>query len=240
MLDHVSFSANESEIYKFTSIASSWWDTKGPFKTLHEINPTRLEYICSKIREHLGSEDISGTKILDVGCGGGIVSIPLARLGAEVTGVDAGQENIEVAKQNAVLKGVDIEFLSSDISTLKAKYDVILCLEVVEHIDNLEAFIRDISGLLKPKGMVIFSSINRTAKAFTLAIAAAEYVLQWVPRGTHSFDKFVKPSELTKMLEANNINVLDITGMSYNVMKRTWSLSSDVDVNYFLLGKNES
>ena len=230
-------SSNVSEIQKFTSIADSWWDTNGPFKTLHEINPTRLEYICHKIRDRLGKKDISGTKILDIGCGGGLISIPLARLGAKVTGIDVGKENIEAAKKHAATKGIAVEFLSQDISTLKTKYDVVLCLEVVEHVDNLETFIHDISDLLKPNGIVIFSTINRTLKAFALAIGVAEYILRWVPRGTHSFDKFVKPSQLTKMLEANEINVLDITGMSYHLLDKRWDLSSDIDVNYFLTGK---
>ncbi len=225
------------EIKKFTSLADSWWDINGPFKPLHEINPTRLEYICNQIRKHIGKEDISGLKILDIGCGGGIVSVPLARLGAKITGVDLGAENIEVAKEYAKTKKLEIEYINADISTLKKQYDVILCLEVVEHVDDLENFIDDLSKLLKPNGIVILSTINRTAKGFALAIAAAEYILRWVPRGTHSFDKFVKPSELATMLETHNINVSDVTGMSYNIFNKKWSLSDDIDVNYFLTGK---
>ena len=227
---------NISEIEKFTSIANSWWDIDGPFKKLHEINPTRLEYICNQIRKHINKEDISGLEILDIGCGGGIVSVPLARLGAKVTGLDAGDENIIVAKQYAETKGLNIEYLSSDISKLKRKYDVILCLEVVEHVDNLEEFTKNIAQLLKPNALVIFSTINHTLKAFAFAIVAAEYILNWVPRGTHSFDKFVKPSDLTNILEENNINISDVTGMSYNVISKKWSLSRDIDVNYFVTG----
>lgn len=227
---------NTAEIEKFTSLADSWWDINGPFKTLHEINPTRLEYICNQIRKHIGNEDISGVEILDIGCGGGIVSVPLARIGARVTGLDAGAENIMVAKEYAKREGLDIEYLSSDISDIHKKYDIVLCLEVVEHVDNLDEFLKNISHLLKPNGLVILSTINRTMKAFALAIAAAEYILRWVPRGTHSFDKFVKPSEITNILEANNINVSDITGMSYNVFSKRWFLSNDISVNYFLTG----
>ena len=227
---------NISEIEKFTSLADSWWDIDGPFKTLHEINPTRLEYICNQIRKHIGKEDISGLEILDIGCGGGIVSVPLARLNAKVTGLDAGPENIIAAKAYAKGEGLDIEYLSSDVSDIHKKYDVVLCLEVVEHVDNLDEFLKNISHLLKPNGLVILSTINRTLKAFALAIASAEYILRWVPRGTHSFDKFAKPSELTNLLEANNINVLDIKGMSYNIFSKRWSLSDDIGVNYFLTG----
>jgi len=228
-----------AEIEKFTSVADSWWDVNGPFKPLHEINPTRLEYICNQIRKHIGKEDVSGLKILDIGCGGGIVSVPLARLGAKVTGVDLGAENIAVAKEYAASKKLEIEYINADISTLKTKYDVVLCLEVVEHVDNLEHFIQDLSKFLKPNGIAILSTINRTIKGFALGIVAAEYILRWVPRGTHSFDKFVKPSELTNLLEAQNINVSDVTGMSYNIFNKKWSLSDDIDVNYFLTGIGE-
>jgi len=228
--------SNTTEIDKFTSIADSWWDIDGPFKTLHEINPTRVEYICNQIRHHINNHDISGLEILDVGCGGGIVSVPLARLGAVVTGVDVGIENIAVAKKYAQSEGLDIEYISSDISSLDKQYDIILCLEVVEHVENLDEFLHNISHLLKPNGLVILSTINRNMKSFAFAIAAAEYILGWVPRGTHSFDKFVKPSELTNLLEANHINVLDIKGMSYNIFHKRWLLSDDIDVNYFITG----
>jgi 2-polyprenyl-6-hydroxyphenyl methylase/3-demethylubiquinone-9 3-methyltransferase len=224
------------EIEKFTSIADSWWDINGPFKQLHKINPIRLEYICNKIREHIGKESVNGLKILDIGCGGGIVSVPLARLGANVTGIDLGAENIAAAKEYAVSKGLEIEYIHSDISVLESEYDVILCLEVVEHVDDLKKFVENISKLLKPNGIVILSTINRTIKGFAFAIAAAEYILQWVPRGTHNFDRFVKPSELANMLESHNINVLDIMGMSYNIFNKRWFLSDDIDVNYFLSG----
>ena len=229
-----------SEIEKFTSIADSWWDLNGPFKPLHEINPTRLEYICRQIRKNIDRDDIAGLEILDIGCGGGIVSIPLARLGAKVTGVDLGAENITAAQEYAATQNLKINYLNLDIKNLDQKYDVVLCLEVVEHVDNLEEFMQSIASLLKPGGIVIFSTINRTIKGFALAIAAAEYILRWVPRGTHSFDKFVKPSELTNMLEAQNIKVSNITGMSYNIFNKKWALSDDMSVNYFLTGTSIS
>ena len=151
-----------TEIEKFTSIADDWWNIDGPFKKLHEINPTRLKYICRQIRQHIGREEILDVEILDVGCGGGIVSVPLARLGAKVTGIDLGAENISVAKEYAKSHKLKIEYLNVDIKQLKEKYDIVLCLEVLEHLDNLTEFIAELKKLLKPNGIVIFSTINRT------------------------------------------------------------------------------
>lgn len=225
-----------TEIEKFTSIADKWWDINGPFKPLHEINPIRLEYICKQIRAHIGKEDMKDLSILDIGCGGGLVSVPLARLEAKVTGIDMGEENIKIAKEYSKSHQLDIEYICGEITSLKKKYDVIICLEVLEHVENITSFIQDISNLLKAGGLVIFSTINRTMKAFCLAIGAAEYLLNWVPRGTHSFEKFVKPSELGILCENNQILLSDILGMSYNIIKRQWMLSDDIDVNYFLTG----
>jgi 2-polyprenyl-6-hydroxyphenyl methylase/3-demethylubiquinone-9 3-methyltransferase len=228
--------SSASEIDKFTSISSSWWDVNGPFKMLHEINPTRLEYICNIVRDHIGKEDIAGLKILDIGCGGGIISVPLARLGARVTGLDAGLENIEIAKQYAASKDLDIEYICSFVEEITGQYEVILCLEIIEHVDDLNEFISHVGRLLKPGGIVICSTLNRTIKSFVLGIVAAEYLLRWVPRGTHDFKKFVMPSELSVFLEKNNIVISDIHGMSYNVIDRTWNISEDIGVNYFLSG----
>jgi len=228
-------SVNIHEVEKFSNLADGWWDENGPFKTLHEINPIRLEYICSKIRNYYG-DDLSVLEILDAGCGGGIISIPLARLGAKVTGIDAGKANIEAAKTHAKKKGIKIDFLCTNIEEHKKQYDVLLCLEVIEHVDNLEEFMESLASLLKPGGLIILSTINRTIKAYLLAIGAAEYILNWVPRGTHDFKKFVKPSELTNIIENNNINLSDISGMSYNIITKSWKLSDDVDVNYFISG----
>lgn len=224
------------EIHKFTSVASKWWDINGPFKPLHEISPIRMEYICTQIRNHIGKSDISGTKILDIGCGGGLVSVPLARLGANVTGIDLGEENIKAAESYAQSQCLQIRYEHIDIANIKEKYDVVLCLEVIEHIDNLDEFISHVVNTIKPGGIVIFSTINRTAKSLLLGIIAAEYLLSWVPKGTHSFDKFVKPSELVRILDKTKINVLDITGMSYNIFNKGWKLSRDIGVNYFLTG----
>lgn len=224
-------SVNPLEIEKFSKLAETWWDLNGPFKILHEINPVRMEYICSK----LGS-NLANLSILDVGCGGGLVSLPLAKLGAEVDAIDASKKNIDAAKSHAKSKKSPVNFICNPIEKHKSSYDAIICLELIEHVDNLEEFIVNISNRLNPGGKIIFSTINRNPKSFALAIGMAEYVLKWVPKKTHDFNKFVKPSELVKILEQNNIIVSDITGMSYNIFKRSWHLSKDVDVNYFVFG----
>jgi len=227
----INSSVNQSEIERFSALSESWWDINGPFKILHEINPIRLEYICSKLGYNLES-----MKILDVGCGGGIVSLPLAKLGGKIDSIDASEENIKAAKAYAKTKKSPVNFICNAIENHKGIYDAIVCLELIEHVDNLEIFIANISDHLAPGGKIIFSTINRNIKSYLLAIGMAEYILGWVPKKTHSFDKFVKPSELVNLLEKNNIIVSDITGMSYNILRRSWELSRDVDVNYFLFG----
>lgn len=222
-------SVNESEIEKFSKIANSWWDKNGPFKMLHVINPVRMEYIC----QELGS-DLKGKKILDLGCGGGLITIPLAKLGADVTGLDASEENIEAAKIEALKRKSKAKFIASTIEEHKEKYDAIICLEMIEHVDNLDEFISNLSKNLKKNGKIIFSTLNRNIKSYLLAIGMAEYVLGWVEKGTHDHSKFVKPSELTEMLEENHFRVTDISGMSYNVINSSWSLSDDIGVNYFI------
>lgn len=223
-------SINKSELEKFAKIADSWWDLDGPFKILHQINPVRLEYIKSQIK------DISKMHLLDLGCGGGIVSFPLEKMGAKVTALDAGKENIEAAKIEAKKRKSKIDFVCSTIEEHKKSYDTIICLELLEHVDNPEDFIADTCKNLKKGGQIIFSTLNRNPKSYLLAIGMAEYLLRWVDKGTHDYKKFIKPSELVKILEQNNIKVTDISGMSYNVVSRSWNISKDVDVNYFVTG----
>ncbi len=221
---------------KFSALSSHWWDVNGPFRILHEINPVRLTYIFEKIGGNLPN-----LNILDVGCGGGLISIPLARSGAKVTAIDASKENIQAAQLHAAEKNIKINFICTTAEEHKGQYDVVLCLELVEHVDNLDEFVYNLTRLAKPGGLIIFSTLNRTVKSYLLAIGAAEYILGWVPAGTHNFAKFIKPSALTKLLENNNITVSDIKGMSYNIINGSWGLSDDVNVNYFLSGiKNES
>jgi 2-polyprenyl-6-hydroxyphenyl methylase/3-demethylubiquinone-9 3-methyltransferase len=227
-------SINKSEIEKFTKIADSWWDINGPFKMLHIINPVRLEYIKSQI-----GEDLKKIHILDLGCGGGILSFPLEKMGAKVSALDAGKENIEAAKLEAKKRKSKVDFIHSSIEDHKKSYDAIICLELLEHLDNPGEFIANIAKNLKKNGRIILSTLNRNPKSYMLAIGMAEYVLGWVDQGTHDYSKFIKPSELAKMLEANNIKVTDIAGMSYNVITRSWKLSKDIAVNYFITGVKE-
>lgn len=227
-------SVNKQEVEKFSKLANRWWDISGPFKMLHVINPIRMEYIC----QILGT-DLKGKKILDLGCGGGLVTLPLAKLGADVTGLDASEENIEAAKIKAKERKSKAKFASESIEEHKESYDVIICLEMIEHVDNVEEFITNLSKRLNKGGQIILSTLNRNIKSYLLGIGMAEYVLGWVPKGTHDFDKFLKPSELTLMLEENNIRVTDISGMSYNIINKSWSLSDDIGINYFVCGKYE-
>ncbi len=226
------------EVKKFTSKASMWWSTSsGPFKMLHQINPTRLSYITSKIKSHYSLKnkgEFAGLKILDVGCGGGICSIPLAKLGAQVTGIDAGDKNIEAAQKRAEEVGVSVEFKSDLLHNIKEEnhYDVVLCLEVLEHVANPNNFFAEFKRVLKKDGLLIVSTINRTIKAKIMAICIAEYLLQALPRGTHEYNKFLKPSELILPAKNNNLDCVDISGITYDLFKQKWEITKDIDVNY--------
>lgn len=222
-------SVNQGEIDKFSKLADSWWDISGPFKMLHVINPVRMEYICQKL-----GKGLKGKKILDLGCGGGLITLPLSKLGANVMGLDASEENIKAAKMKAKEKKSKAKFTAGSIEKHKEIYDAIICLEMVEHVDNIDEFIANLSKNVRKGGKIILSTLNRNLKSRLLAIGVAEYVLGMVPKGTHDFNKFLKPSELLEMLEKNNIKVTDIKGMSYNVINRSWSLSDDIGVNYFI------
>lgn len=229
-------SVNKSEINKFSKLANDWWDINGPFKMLHQINPTRLEYIHSQI-----GDDIKNMHILDLGCGGGIISFPLEKMGGSIDALDAGKKNIEACLIEASKRKSKVNFIHSAIEDHKKSYDGIICLELLEHVDNIEEFIQNTAKNLKNNGKIIFSTINRNPKSYLLAIGMAEYVLGWVPKNTHDYSKFIKPSELVKMLEKNNILVSDISGMVYNPISKSWKISKDVSVNYFVSGtKNES
>lgn len=225
------------EVLKFTKNADKWWDVSGPFGMLHEINPVRLQYIISQIRNHYGlGLELDNLKILDVGCGGGIVSIPLSRLCANVTGIDLGKENIDVATQKAKSEGLDAEFLNIKISDLvnsEKKYDVVLCLEVLEHVENPELFLGDLAKLVKDNGILIVSTINRNIKSRLLAIELAEKFLKIVPNGTHSYESFITPLELKKQSSNYGLELNNLKGMKYSIIKRGWILSEDCSVNYF-------
>lgn len=220
--------ANKREIETFTALADQWWDETGPMKPLHALNPVRLGIIKG------WTGDLTGKSVLDVGCGGGIVCEPLARMGAKVTGIDAGAENIVAAKAHAAQSGLSITYKASTAEDFKGQFDVVLALEIIEHVDDPALFVQSLVRLTKPGGKIIISTINRNPKAFLLAKVAAEYILRWVPAGTHDFKKFRKPSEIAAWLEPD-AKITDMRGMVFDPLKRAFAESKrDVDVNYFV------
>ncbi|QQV75434.1 Ubiquinone biosynthesis O-methyltransferase [Rickettsia tillamookensis] len=231
-------SIDKKELEKFEKISHNWWNKDGEFGILHRINPIRLEYIIEKITSHYN--DISKLEILDVGCGGGLIATPLAAEGFNVTAIDALQSNIETANAYAKEKGVKVNYLQSTIEELPNDklYDVVICLEVIEHVENVQQFILNLVKHIKPNGMAIISTINRTKKAYVLGIIVAEYALGWVPKNTHDYSKFLKPSEIYEMLTDTDIEIKELKGLVYDPVKNEWKLSDDIDVNYFMcLGK---
>ncbi|MDN5248282.1 MAG: bifunctional 2-polyprenyl-6-hydroxyphenol methylase/3-demethylubiquinol 3-O-methyltransferase UbiG [Wolbachia endosymbiont of Tyrophagus putrescentiae] len=230
---------NEEEISKFARIANDWWNENGKFKPLHAINPIRVQYIIDKIKE-LKQRSLKDVSLLDIGCGGGILSESMARVCANVTGIDACKENIKVAQLHAEKVGLNnIEYLHTSVEELSnnKQYDVILLMETVEHVDNLEFFIKKTIELLKPGGLIFVSTINRTIKSFLLAIVGAEYILNWLPKGTHSWKKFLKPSEIAHLFGKNNVALYNMTGIEYSIRKSEWCLTENFDINYVLCGK---
>ena len=233
---------NAKEIQQFDSLGAKWWDESGPMGPLHKLNPVRLDYIKRTACEHFalpaGFKSLQKLKIADIGCGGGLLTEPLARLGATVTGVDAGKENIKVAAAHAKAAGLDIEYVATSAEALAAsgrKFDIVTALEIVEHVDNVDVFIKALARLVKPGGLLIMSTPNRTAKSYMLGIIAAEYILRWLPVGTHDWKKFLKPSELAAHITANGLDITDVCGMTYSPATRRFALSkSDVSVNYLL------
>jgi 2-polyprenyl-6-hydroxyphenyl methylase/3-demethylubiquinone-9 3-methyltransferase len=236
-------SVDEAEIQNFSKDSSHWWDENGPFKPLHKLNPTRLQYIKAQIckaynRDEQGLKALKDLSILDIGCGGGLVCEPLSRLGAEVSGIDADANAIAVAQEHAAQMGLDIDYKNAAAEDLDKQYDVVLALEIIEHVADIPSFVASCVKLCKPGGLLIFSTLNRTPKSFALGIVAAEYILRWVPQGTHSWKKFVKPSELARELRKHNVNAKDVTGVAYDPLHDSFSLSkTDVAVNYFLSGQ---
>ncbi len=220
------------EIEKFQSIASRWWDPESEFKPLHQINPLRLDYI------ETGFGPLKGKKILDIGCGGGILTEAMALKGARVTGIDMAEMAIKVAKMHLHESKLDIDYekITAEEFAQKntGKFDLVTCLEMLEHVPDPTAIINAAKTLLKPDGQLFLSTINRNPKSFVLAIVGAEYILNLLPRGTHEYDKFIKPSELACAVRANQMEVLDITGMTYNPLSKRYKLGRDVDVNYLM------
>ena len=229
---------NKEEIEKFSRIAEEWWNPTGKFKPLHKFNPIRISYIKEKIINtfKLKNEDkpLKNLKILDIGCGGGLLSEPMCRLGADVTGIDASEKNIQVAKLHAMKNNLDIKYLFTSPERFKTrtKFDVILNMEIVEHVENINFFLESCSSLLRKEGIMFVATINKTLKSYLFAIVGAEYILRWLPIGTHEWDKFVNPEDLVNISKKHNLNLENLDGMKFNIFKDEWSLSSDKSINY--------
>ena len=229
---------NKKEIDKFSKIAEEWWDPEGKFKPLHKFNPTRISYIKESISNILKPKNtkmpLEKVKILDIGCGGGLLSEPMCRLGAEVVGIDASDKNIKVAKLHAEKNNLDIEYICASPENLKTntKFDVILNMEIIEHVENVNLFLETCSNLLKKNGIMFIATLNKTLKSYLFAIVGAEYILRWLPIGTHEWEKFVKPDDLIQILKKFNLKVDAIDGMKFNLLKDKWSISSDKSINY--------
>lgn len=227
------------EVENFSRIADEWWDESGKFAPLHSMNPVRIEYIRDKILANF--QTIEGVTLLDIGCGGGLISEPLARLGANVTAIDASEKNISVATLHAEKMGLNIDYrctTAEELAESSARFDVILALEIVEHVADLDLFITSACELLKPNGIIILSTLNRTARSYVMAIIGAEYIMRLLPVGTHTWNKFLRPSELCRPLEKNNIEIKNLMGMVINPISQKWRLDDrDLSVNYLVTGK---
>jgi 2-polyprenyl-6-hydroxyphenyl methylase/3-demethylubiquinone-9 3-methyltransferase len=234
---------NDAEIAKFVAMAEEWWDPKGKFKPLHKFNPVRLAYIRDNLVSHFGRDTtgmrpLEGLNIVDIGCGGGLLCEPLTRLGAKVTGVDAAERNIAIAKIHAEKSGLDIDYRATTSEALVAageKYDVVLNMEVVEHVDNVPLYMKSCADLVAPGGLLFTATLNRTARAYALAILGAEYVLGWLPKGTHDWKKFLTPDEIRSLVTRNGLRVIEEKGVSFNPLADEWRLSNDTGVNYMVL-----
>jgi len=239
---------NPDEIAKFAAMADEWWDPKGKFKPLHKFNPVRLGYVRDKVIGHFGKDGtvrrpLEGVRILDIGCGGGLLSEPLARLGASMVGIDAGDKNIRIAEHHAAQSGLEIDYRETTSEALAAaaeRFDIVLNMEVVEHVSNVPLYMKSCADLVVPGGLLVSATINRTARALAFAKFAAEYVLRWLPRGTHQFGKLVRPEELEKALTNASLAITDRSGVTYNPLADRWHRSKDMDVNYMVLAEKGS
>ncbi len=234
---------DEAEVERFSRMAADWWNPESKFKPLHKFNPIRLTYIKEKVSSHFGrdthsTDTFKGLRILDIGCGGGLLCEPMARLGAEVVGVDPSETNIKVATLHAEQSGLSIDYRATTAEDLAAKgelFDIVLNMEVVEHVADVPLFLEECAKMVKPGGLMFIATINRTMKAWGLAIIGAEYVLNWLPKGTHQYEKLVTPQEILGPLNAHGLHEIDRTGIFYNLLKDCWQLSSDMSVNYMVL-----
>ena len=231
-------SINKKEIEQFSNMAAEWWDPEGKFKPLHKFNPIRIKYIKENIIKEFQLKNkkypLSGINVLDIGCGGGLLSEPMFRLGANVTAIDASNKNIAIANLHAKKNNLKINYICSSPEKLRTtkKFDVILNMEIVEHVEDVDFFLKSCANLLKKNGLMFVATINKTLKSYIFAIVGAEYVLRWLPIGTHEWEKFVKPEELKSILIKNNLNLKKIDGMNFNILKDEWNVSKDLSVNY--------
>jgi 2-polyprenyl-6-hydroxyphenyl methylase / 3-demethylubiquinone-9 3-methyltransferase len=231
-----------SEVARFSRLSSQWWDPNGPMAPLHKFNPVRLAYIRDRAAAHFERDpnrldSLAGLRVLDIGCGAGVLSEPLARLGGSVVGADPSESNIAVAKHHAAQSGLSIDYRATTAEALEASgesFDVVLAMEVVEHVTDVGLFIDIAAEMVKPGGLMFVATLNRTIKSFALAIVGAEYILRWLPRGTHQWDKFVTPNELEIAITQGGLHVTDQAGVIYNLLADRWQLSTDLDVNYML------
>jgi 2-polyprenyl-6-hydroxyphenyl methylase/3-demethylubiquinone-9 3-methyltransferase len=235
---------NKDEIEKFSKLADEWWDIDGKFKPLHMFNPIRIEYILEITLKYFKIDEnkkfpLKNLKILDIGCGGGLISEPMTRLGAQVTGVDASSRNINIAKEHAKKSSLDITYLNDKPESLSSekKFDIILNLEVVEHVEDVDLYLNSCLKLLKPKGIMFTATLNRTLTSYVKAIVGAEYILKWLPVGTHDWNKFIKPEELEKKLTDLNFSIINMTGLSFNPLFKVWKKTKNLSVNYILVAQ---
>ena len=236
---------DENEVEKFSKIADEWWDANGKFKPLHKFNPIRLNFFKQEICKFFDRDEklltpFEGLKILDIGCGGGLVAEPISRLGAELVAIDASQKNINVAKIHAEKSGLKIDYqciTAEDLASQNQQFDVVLALEIIEHVADVEKFIEACATLVKPGGLIFIATLNRTAKSLLMAKFGVEYILRWLPIGTHDWRKFLKPSEIENIAKNQQIQLQKIQGFSYNLLKDQWSFSADLSINYCLIFK---
>ena len=234
----MSSTINKEEIQKFSKLADEWWDVNGKFKPLHLFNPIRIEYITEKIKLHFDINNktnfLDGVEILDIGCGGGLISEPLARLGGKINGIDASEKNIKVAKMHSDKSKLKINYLHKSPEQLNntKKFDVILNLEIVEHVEDVNLYIKSCYGLLKNNGLMFTATLNRSFMSYIKAIIGAEYILRWLPIGTHEWEKFVKPKELIDIGKKNNLKLKKINGLNFNPFMDKWNISNDTSINY--------
>jgi len=231
------------QVARFAAMAEEWWDPRGKFRPLHRLNPTRVAFVRDRAAAHFGRDatadlPLDGLRLIDIGCGGGLLAEPLARLGASVVGLDAGEDSIGIARSHAGQSGLAIDYRCQSIEDVAAsdeRFDIVLNMEVVEHVADLDTFLGASAAVLATDGMMIVATLNRTLKAYALAIVGAEYVLRWLPRGTHDWSRFVRPAELAATLRRHGVAIAELTGVVYNPLSDSWALSRDLSVNYMAL-----